>query len=122
MFKQKPSKIARILKFEYKRMFKLTQNAADQVRVAARMGGTEDMPLRLSVTQKPDGTMDYKMGFDEGGGDDLRVVTESVEVIMSPEDSPLLDEATMDYVEIDDEYHFIFLNPKDSSYVAPTDN
>jgi len=104
-------------------MFKLTSNAADQVRVASRMGGTEDMPLRLSVSQKSDGTIDYKMGFDEGSGDDLRVISENIEIIMSPEDSPLLDEAIMDYVELDDgEHHFIFLNPKDSSYIAPKEN
>ncbi len=104
-------------------MFKLTQDAAEQIRVAAKMGGTEDMPLRLAVTQKPDGTIDYKMGFDEGKGDDLRVFSENIEIIMSPEDSPLLDEAVMDYVELEnDEYRFIFLNPKDSSYIPPQDH
>ena len=101
-------------------MFELSVNAAEQIRVAAKMGGMEEMPLRLSASQKPDGTIDYKMGFDDGSGDDVRVMSENVEIIMSPEDIPLLEEATMDYVEIEkDDYRFIFLNPKDSSYVPP---
>ncbi len=101
-------------------MFELSVNAAEQIRVAAKMGGMEEMPLRLSASQKPDGTIDYKMGFDDGSGDDVRIISKNVEIIMSPEDIPLLEEATMDYVEIEkDDYRFIFLNPKDSSYVPP---
>ncbi len=42
---------------------------------------------------------------------------------MAPEQVPLLDQATMDYVEIEPgQFHFIFLNPKDPSYQAPTEN
>jgi len=33
---------------------------------------------------------------------------------------PLLDQATMDYVEIEPgQFHFIFLNPKDPNYRPP---
>jgi iron-sulfur cluster assembly protein len=34
----------------------------------------------------------------------------------------LLDEAIMDYVEIEPgQFHFIFLNPKDANYQPPTE-
>ena len=40
---------------------------------------------------------------------------------MAPEYIPLLDQATMDYIEMEPgQFHFIFLNPKDSGYRPPT--
>ncbi len=102
-------------------MFKLTAAAAEQVLKAAKQGGTEGMPLRLAAAQKPDGGIDYRIGFDELTDDDIRLNCEGVEVIMTPEQVPLLDQATMDYVEIEPgQRHFIFLNPMDSNYVPPT--
>jgi iron-sulfur cluster assembly protein len=40
---------------------------------------------------------------------------------MAPEYVPLLDQATLDYVELESgQFHFIFLNPKDSGYHPPS--
>jgi iron-sulfur cluster assembly protein len=40
---------------------------------------------------------------------------------MAPEYVPLLDDATLDFVELEDgQRQFIFLNPKDPSYVPPS--
>lgn len=101
-------------------MFKVTPAAAEQVRVAARQGGTEGMALRLAASRRPDGTIDYRMGFDEAGEDDIRFNSEGVEIVMAPEYVPLLDAATLDYVELQPgELQFIFLNPDDASYVPP---
>lgn len=103
-------------------MFKLTNAAAAQVLVAAKQGGTEGMSLRLAAQRRPDGTIDYRMGFDEATEDDIRVSCEGIDVVMTPEQVPLLDEATMDYVEMEPgQFHFIFLNPKDSNYQPPTE-
>jgi iron-sulfur cluster assembly protein len=42
---------------------------------------------------------------------------------MAPEFVPLLDTATLDFVELEaGESQFIFLNPKDPSFVPPQDN
>ena len=102
-------------------MFKLTAAAAEQVLKAARQGGTEGLPLRLAASQSADGSIDYRMGFDELTEDDIRMSCEGVEVILAPEHVPLLDQATMDYVEIEPgQFHFIFLNPLDPTYKAPT--
>jgi len=101
-------------------MFKVTQAAAEQVKQAAHQGGTEGMALRLAASRQQDGSIDYKMGFDEITDDDIRFTSEGVEIVMAPEYVPLLDDATLDFVEIEaGERQFIFLNPKDPTYVPP---
>lgn len=103
-------------------MFKLTQAAAEQVRVAAQQGGTEGMALRLAAAKRPDGTIDYKMGFDEVSEEDIRFASEGVDIVMAPEFVPLLDRATLDFVELQPgERQFIFLNPEDVEYRPPTE-
>lgn len=104
-------------------MFKVTPQAAEQVKEAAQQGGTVGMALRLAAQQRPDGSIDYRMGFDEGTEDDIRFNSEGVQIVMAPEYVPLLDDATLDFVELEPgESQFIFLNPKDSTYVPPAEN
>ena len=101
-------------------MLKVTATAADQVLSAAKQGGTEGLPLRLAANRKPDGSIDYRMGFDDATDEDIRTSSQGVDIVMAPECVPLLDEATMDYVEIEPgQFHFIFLNPKDANYSPP---
>ena len=98
-------------------MFQLTDKAAAQVREASKIGGTEGMALRMAAQQKADGTIDYLMGFDDKKEDDIALNANGVEVVIAPEFMPLLEEATMDYVEIEDgDFRFIFMNPKDANY------
>lgn len=101
-------------------MFTVTAVAAEQVHQAARQGGTEGLALRLAAQKNPDGSIDYRMGFDDAAEDDICLTCEGVKVVMAPEYVPLLDEATMDFVEIEPgKFHFIFLNPKDENYSPP---
>jgi len=101
-------------------MFTVTNAAARQVLAAAEQGGTQGMALRLAAHQQQDGSIDYRMGFDEAGEDDICFSSEGVEICMAPEYVPLLDAATMDFVEMESgEFRFIFLNPRDPSYVPP---
>ncbi|MGV6826651.1 MAG: HesB/IscA family protein [bacterium] len=101
-------------------MFKVTSAAAEQVKAAATQGGAEDMPLRLAAQKRSDGTIEYKMGFDYGNDDDIEITTEGVKVVMAPEYVPLLDQATLDFTQLDDgDKQFIFLNPEDASYAPP---
>jgi len=104
-------------------MFKLTAAAAAQVVRAAKQGGTEGLPLRLAAARNPDGSIDYRIGFDELSEEDIRLSCEGVDIIMAPEQIPLLNEATMDYVEIEPgQFHFIFLNPLDPTFVPPVES
>jgi iron-sulfur cluster assembly protein len=101
-------------------MFKVTAAAAEQIGKAAQQGGTEGLCLRLAAHQAADGAISYRMGFDEATDDDIRQRCEGVEVIMAPEYVPLLDQAILDYVEMESgQLHFIFLNPKDPNFVPP---
>lgn len=104
-------------------MFKVTEAAAAQVKQAAGLSGTAGMALRLAAQQKPDGSIDYLMGFDETREDDIRIDAFGVEIVMAPEYVPLLDEAEMDFVELEEgEEQFVFHNPKDPTYVPPKES
>ncbi len=101
-------------------MFTLTESAAEQIRSAASRGGADGMALRLAAVRNEDGSYDYRMGFDDVTDDDISFRQSGVEIVMAPEYVPLLDETTLDFVEMDDgQQQFIFLNPKDSNYVPP---
>lgn len=104
-------------------MFKITATAARQILSAAKQGGTEGLSLRLAAHQKPDGSIDYRMGFDDPSEEDIRISSEGIDILMAPEYVPLLAETAMDFVEIEPgQFHFIFLNPKDANYSPPTED
>ncbi len=101
-------------------MFKVTPAAAEQVRNAAKQGGTEGMALRLAAHKHADGTYDYRMGFDEATDDDIRITSEGIEIVMAPEYVPLLDNTTLDFVQLDEgDAQFVFINPDDANYSPP---
>jgi iron-sulfur cluster assembly protein len=103
-------------------MFKLTIAAAQQVREAAEQGAADGLSLRLAAARKPDGSIDYRMGFDTATEEDIRVKCEGVDVVMTPEQVPLLNLATLDFVELEPgQFHFIFLNPLDPNYQPPVE-
>ncbi len=104
-------------------MFKVTPAAAVQVRQAEQQSGAEGLALRLAATKKPDGSIDYVMGFDEASEDDISLNCEGVEVVMKPEFVPLLDQATLDFVKLaEGDAQFIFVNPVDANYSPPADD
>jgi len=104
-------------------MLTLTVAAAAQVQAAAQQGGAQGLALRLAARRQPDGTFDYRIGFDEATEDDIRIKCGGIDVVMTPEQVPLLNQATMDYVELaPGQFHFIFLNPQDPSYQPPTED
>lgn len=103
-------------------MFKLTPMAAEQVIRAAKEGGAEGLSLRLAAVRNPDGSIEYRMGFDDVTDEDIRFNSEGIDVVIAPESAPLLDTAVMDFVTLDDgNPHFIFLNPQDPTYKPPTE-
>ncbi|MBU0498538.1 MAG: iron-sulfur cluster assembly accessory protein [Gammaproteobacteria bacterium] len=101
-------------------MFKVTEAAADQIRNAAQQSGADGMPLRLAAHTRPDGSIDYRMGFDEESDEDITFKCEGVTILMGPEYVPLLDETLLDFVALDEgDQQFIFHNPKDPHYKPP---
>ncbi|MEJ1297242.1 MAG: iron-sulfur cluster assembly accessory protein [Candidatus Sedimenticola sp. (ex Thyasira tokunagai)] len=103
-------------------MFIVTEAAAEQIKEAAKQGGTEGMALRMAARKKDDGSIEYIMGFDEEREQDTRVDADGTNIVISPDSVALLEEAVMDYVEMaEGDFRFIFLNPKDPTYVPPSD-
>lgn len=101
-------------------MFKVTEPAAEQIRNAAQLSGADGMSLRLAAHTRPDGSIEYKMGFDEGTDEDIVFKSEGISIVMEPEYVPLLDETLLDYVELDEGgRQFIFHNPRDPNYTPP---
>jgi len=102
-------------------MITLTPQAAKQVRISAEQSKADGLALRIAAKQNPDGSLEYGIGFDEVGDDDMTFDSEGVELVIRPEHGPLLKGATIDFVELTPgEYRFIFLNPNDPNYRPPT--
>ena len=104
-------------------MFKVTLAAAGQIQEAAQQSGAEGMALRLAAYKRPDGTYDYRMGFDQSTEDDIRFHSEGAEVVIAPEYVPLLNTTILDFVKLESgEAEFIFINPDDPNYIISTEN
>jgi len=98
-------------------MFKITEQAAEQVRLSMQQGDTGDMQLRIAAKKNPGGGLEYGMGFDNPGSDDLRIHSQGIDIIIAEVHRGLLAGTTMDYVPLEgDEYGFIFMNPHDENY------
>ncbi|MDM8567697.1 Fe-S cluster assembly protein HesB [Candidatus Halobeggiatoa sp. HSG11] len=104
-------------------MLKVTDRAAVQISKAAKDGDMQELALRLAPYTKSDGCIEYnRMGFDNVKDDDIRISCEGIEVVYAPSFQNLLEDAVMDFVEIEaGELSFIFLNPNDPNYVPPKD-
>jgi iron-sulfur cluster assembly protein len=100
----------------------ITPFAAAQIRLSADQGGLHRLPLRIVPTRNEDGSIDYRMGFDERSVEDLLIRVGDVSLVISPADKPLLAGAELDFVEINPgESQFIFKNPNDATYRPPQD-
>jgi Fe-S cluster assembly iron-binding protein IscA len=61
------------------------------------------------------------MGFDEQNKTgDQTIQVEDVLVVVDAASQPLLQGMTLDFVELDGQLEFIFINPNDPNYQAPT--
>jgi iron-sulfur cluster assembly protein len=104
-------------------MMTITENAAKQILSAAEEGQTQGLALRIAARRKPDGSIDYAMGFDRADGQDTQIHVHGVEVIVAPTSTELLREAILDYVELEPgDFQFIFMNPNDPHYVPPKED
>ncbi len=104
-------------------MIKVTQEAAKQIKLSARQGKAEGMPLRIAATRNEDDSIHYGMGFDDSKDDDISITSEDVEIVVSPVSAELLKDTVLDFVELEPGKHqFIFMNPNDPTYKPPQDN
>ena len=65
-------------------MITVTEEAARQIKLSAKQGKSEGMPLRIAATRNEDNSIHYGMGFDDSKEDDITVTSRDVEIIVSP--------------------------------------
>lgn len=96
--------------------------ALEQIKLSANETSSAGMGLRIAARMTPDETVDYGMGFDEPKDDDIKFESDGVTILIGPESEEILHGAHIDYVELEPgKFHFIFLNPNDPNYKAPTE-
>jgi iron-sulfur cluster assembly protein len=96
-------------------MFRVTTAAAEQIQSSADVQA-EDSALRVAAKVDDDGQLVYGMGFDEEREDDQVIETEGITLLISPRSQDLLDQATLDFVELrPGEFQFVFFNPKEDT-------
>ena len=101
-------------------MIKITAEAAKQILAISASNDTANLALRVAAKVGPDGKYEYGMGFDERADNDLYLVCEGVPVVMTPHTGELVEDAIIDYVEVEaGAFDFIFYNPDDPDHKAP---
>jgi iron-sulfur cluster assembly protein len=101
-------------------MFRITDDAAKQIKIATEQSDAAGMILRIAAKTNQDGSIEYGMGFDEARENDVHISHDDVEVVIDATSNELLEEASIDYVELEPgQFNFIFINPLDPNYEPP---
>ncbi|MDE2416790.1 MAG: hypothetical protein KGN32_03205 [Burkholderiales bacterium] len=101
-------------------MFTLTSAAAQQIQRAAQDSGAQNMALRVAARLDSGGSIDYGMGFDDAGEQDMRLEIEDVAVVISEHHRELLEDTLLDFVELEPgHFNFIFVNQLQDAQDAP---
>jgi iron-sulfur cluster assembly accessory protein len=103
-------------------MIKLTEDAAKKIKSQVSASSEKD-PLRIAVTQhnKHKG-FQYLMGFDKKTDNDNLYDVRGVQIIVNNDLADIINGMEIDFVEIEgEESQFIFKNPNDPTYKAPTE-
>lgn len=97
-------------------MFTLTPTAAQQIQQAAQASEAQHLALRVAARRDADGEVEYGMGFDEPGEEDMKLDIEGVAIVIGLEHQDLLEHTTLDFVEMQPgEFNFIFLDGRSSA-------
>lgn len=103
-------------------MFTVTSNAAQQILNAAQEGNMQNLALRIAASRKEDGSIHYRIGFDEERPGDILINSEGATILIGNEDKYLLQGTVMDFGEVEPgRPAFIFSNPNDPHYTPPTE-
>jgi len=103
----------------------VTETAANQIKKAAIESKLEKTPLRIAATRNSDDSIHYGLGFNDIGSNsekDRTFESNGVEIVVADSSFGLLNGTTLDYIELEPkQFHFVFLNPNDPSYVPPVE-
>ncbi|MGB0847594.1 MAG: HesB/IscA family protein [Thiolinea sp.] len=103
-------------------MITVTPEAAQQIRVSAQQGNAQELALRIAIERKEDGKFHYMMGFDDKlRPGDQRVDSNGISLVVDGVSMPLANGLMLDYVDLDGNMEFVFMNPNDPNYKPPAD-
>ena len=104
-------------------IIKITDAAARQIQQSIKPEEAKIVSLRLAVMRNADGSFHYAMGLDDQNyEDDLKLQSNTINLVVNSAMLSMIKNMTIDYVELEKgQYHFIFLNPNDPSYIPPAD-
>ena len=106
-------------------MIKITDAAAEQIRVANNNPDVFEMILRVAAYQEDSGDVNYGMGFDQEREADEHIVVNGIELLIAASSTPYLQGVTLDFVEMSPgDMRFIFIPPysaESSDEVAPAE-
>ena len=92
-------------------MFTLTSAAAQQILQAADASAAAHLALRVAARRDAQGEVHYGMGFDDPQDDDMKLELAGVAVVIGVEHQDLLEQTTLDYVELEPgQFNFIFVD------------
>ena len=101
--------------------FRITEDAAEEILQSMSQTDPTTRSLRIAAKRRPDGSIDYAMGFDEADDTDTVLEQYRVEVLIGVTSLDLLTGALLDCVQLETNgaKEFIFLNPNDPQFVPP---
>ncbi|MCK5895647.1 MAG: Fe-S cluster assembly protein HesB [Cocleimonas sp.] len=103
-------------------MFTVSPEAAAQIKISMVQSNAEGQPLRVAVEKNTAGEFHYQMGFDDSHKyGDGATVSEGIKLVADAASGDLLDGMLIDYIELDGNMEFVFMNPNDPSYKVPTE-
>lgn len=98
-------------------MITLTAAAVKQIRLSAKQGNLEGLPMRIAATKQDDNGIHYGMGFDDTKETDITHSSDGIDIIVSAETNKIVDGMKVDFVELEaGKPQFIFMNPHDANY------
>ncbi|SKA89196.1 Iron-sulfur cluster assembly accessory protein [Thiothrix eikelboomii] len=101
-------------------MMTITPEAITQIQISAQQSQAQGLPLRIAAERKADGHFHYQMGFDDAQQvGDVLLELDEVSVIIDADSAPLLQGAWLDFVDIEGQMEFVFMNPNDPHYRPP---
>jgi len=104
-------------------MITVSPAAVDQIKLSAQQSNAEGLALRIAIHQKEDKSFHYVMGFDENEMDgDVTVETDGVKVVIDSESQKLAAGLKLDYINLEGNMEFVFLNPNDPAYRPPKED
>ncbi|MFT5503685.1 MAG: iron-sulfur cluster assembly protein [Gammaproteobacteria bacterium] len=104
-------------------MITITQNAAKQINFSAEKSGIKNAVMRIAIRKLDTGEFQYALGFDDAiSANDIEFKSVGIALVINPQSLELGKDLAIDYVELDSgDKNFIFLNPLDPNYQAPSD-